>query len=119
MSYDKYWDCLSLDPKTWIKYLPGNGPVPNRPFAVSVSHGENCLADELYLFATFEDAQNFYSKDVESRQYKIRGRLLGFDNVALLETTHDIALAERKVSGRQTRSHRSSSRRAAHVRLVR
>lgn len=118
MSYDKYWDCLSLDPKTWIKYLPGNGPVPNRRFAVSVSHGENCLVDELYLFATFEDAQTFYSKDVESRQYKIGGRLLGFDNVALIETTHDIALAERKVSGQRRRSGRSFGRRTARARRV-
>jgi len=119
MSYDKYWDCPSLDPKTWVKYLPGNGPVPNRRFAVSVSHGENCAVDELYLFATFENAQAFYSTDVEGRQYNIGGRLLGFQNVSLIETTHDITLAERTVSGRRERSHRSSSRRTAHVRRLR
>lgn len=118
MNYDKYWDCPSLDAKTWIEYLPGNGPVPNRRFAVSVSHGENCAVDELYLFATFENAQAFYSTDVEGRQYNIGGRLLGFQNVSLIETTHDIALAERKVSGQRRRRHRSFGRRTAYARRV-
>lgn len=119
MSYDNWWDCPSLDPRTWIEYQTGSGPIPDRPFAVSVSHGENCAVDELYLFSTFEDAQTFYSKNVKGRQFKIGGRLLGFQNVALIEMTHDITLAERTVSGRQTRGHRSSTRRAAHVRLSR
>ena len=118
MNYDKYWDCPSLDPKTWIGYLPGNGPVPNRRFAVSVSHGENCAVDELYLFSTFENAQAFYSTDVEGRQYNIGGRLLGFQNVSLIETTHDIALAERKVNGQRRRRRRSFGRRTAYARRV-
>jgi hypothetical protein len=119
MSYDKYWDCPSLDAKTWIQYLPGNGPIPNRRFAVSVSHGENCLVDELYLFSTFENAHTFYSKDVESRQYNNGGRLLGFENVSLIETTHDIALAERKLSGQRRGGHRSFGRGTAYARRVR
>jgi hypothetical protein len=96
VSYDRIWDCPSLDPKTWFKYDPGKVPreTHDRAFAVSVSHGARFAIDEIYLFSNLEDAQTFYSRDVTKEQFTDgHGHLIGFQCVTLFETTLGTTLA--------------------------
>ena len=42
MSYDKYWDCPSLDPKTWIEYLAGTACAKSSVCGFRKSRRELC-----------------------------------------------------------------------------
>jgi len=78
MSFDRYWLCPTLDPKTWINNLNFD------EFSVGVIPGGPGGIDELYRFRTLEDAIAFYAQGVEDREFvNESGLALGFDEVSL------------------------------------